>query len=323
MVGEVGAHQHDSREELEQWIPLHLLGVLGLVTGSEVGAPWIELRDDQGQIVRRFYTQALTPMYVPGYAALKGAPGLVRVGSLLTAASHRDAAQELNEPYLRVAIKLMVRAKLEPATLEERLANISRAVDSLCERFRLKEGPNVKSILDGSQNAIVKRMLKDVANNIHNMAMSSAEAGNEEQADILERIAINVSDARSLHTGYGKAVGALLEKFDLPDEKIVSPYIGASTRFDRERNFADAVSRYRGRAIHVNYLGVTRDKLDKVLNAIVLVDHLHDILLRVVFKIIGYSGTYNPTVSQHADVRPVDWVRDTTTARELGYERFD
>jgi hypothetical protein len=45
MVGEVGAHPHDSFEALEQWIPLHLLGVLGLVTGSEVGTPWIELRD--------------------------------------------------------------------------------------------------------------------------------------------------------------------------------------------------------------------------------------------------------------------------------------
>jgi hypothetical protein len=130
-------------------------------------------------------------------------------------------------------------------------------------------------------------------------------------------------DARSLHTGYGKAVVALLEKFDLPDEKIVSPYIEASKRYEREKSFAHVVSRYRGRAIHDNYLGVTRDKLDKARNAIVLVDHLHDILLRIVFKIIGYSGTYNPTVSQHFDIRPVDWVRDTTTARELGYERFD
>jgi hypothetical protein len=325
MVGEVGVHQYDSVEALEQWIPLHLLGVLGLVTGSEVGAPWIDLRDDQGQLVRRFYPKALAPIYVPGYAALQDTLGFEKVGLLLTAASHHKVAQKLNESYLRVAMKLMVRAKLTPTTLEDKLANISRAVDSLCERFDLKEGPNVKSILDDSQNTIIKRSLKDTANNIRNMAISSAEAGNEEQADVLERIANNVSDARTLYKGYGKAVVALLEKFDLPDEKIVSSYIAASTRYDskREKSFAHVVSRYRGQAIHVKYLGVTMDKLDKAHNAVVLVDHIHDILLRIVFKIIGYSGTYNPTVLQHFEMKPINWVRDTTTARELGYERFD
>jgi hypothetical protein len=195
MVGEVGAHQHDSFEALEQWIPLHHLGVLGLVTGSEVGAPWIELRDDQGQLVRRFYTKTLAPIYVPGYAALEDPLGYQRVGLLLTAASHRKAAQKLNESYLRIAMKLMVRAKLTPTTLEDKLANISRAVDSLCEEFRLKEGPNVKSILDESQTDVIKRSLKNAANNIREMAISSAEAGREEQADVLKRIANNVLEA--------------------------------------------------------------------------------------------------------------------------------
>jgi hypothetical protein len=323
MVGEVGAHQHDSFEALEQWIPLHHLGVLGLVTGSEVGAPWIELRDDQGQLVRRFYIMPLAPIYVPGYAALEDTLGRGRAGLLLTAASHRKAAQELNESYLRVAMKLIVRAKLTSATLEEGLVNVSRAVDSLCGNYGLMKGPDVKSILDDSQNEIITRVLKGAASSIRKIATSSAEAGDEEQADVLERIANNVSDARRLRTGYGKAVVALLKKFDLPDERIVSPYIEASTRYEKEKSFADVVSGYRGRAIHVNYLGVTRDKPDKAHNAIVLVDHLHDILLRIVFKIIGYSGTYNPTVLQHFEMKPINWVRDTTTARELGYERFD
>lgn len=75
--------------------------------------------------------------------------------------------------------------------------------------------------------------------------------------------------------------------------------------------------------MHLNYLGITKDDLGKAYNAIILTNHLHDILLRIVFKIIGYSRTYNPTVSDFFDDRPVSWVRDETTPQQLGYERFE
>lgn len=54
MVGEVGANSIDF-VDLEQWLPSDFLLLLGLASGVEVGAPWIEFRDDQGLLVRRIH----------------------------------------------------------------------------------------------------------------------------------------------------------------------------------------------------------------------------------------------------------------------------
>jgi hypothetical protein len=50
--------------------------------------------------------------------------------------------------------------------------------------------------------------------------------------------------------------------------------------------------------------------------------HLHDIVVRLILKMLRYQGTYHPSVLQvvATDI-PVDWVRPDTPARKLGYLR--
>jgi len=50
-----------------------------------------------------------------------------------------------------------------------------------------------------------------------------------------------------------------------------------------------------------------------------LVNHLHDVLVRILLKMIGYQGTYVPTVARVAAQKVVDWVTPNTTAADLGY----
>lgn len=322
MVGPVGDEAHDSFEALEEWIPLHLLGVLGMATGLEVGSPQIELRGEDGELVRRFYVSPTPPVYITGHKAVYDTLGRERLGPLLSAASLPESAAKLNESYLRVTIKLMIRAKLRSATVEDGLAYATRAVDGLCQEFELQKRPSVKEVLGKTQAKDVNCLLADAAKELRNMAQDAETEGESSQAEVLGEIANKTPNVVSLTQGFNKAIVALLEKFDLPDERIVSPFIAGHERF-KENSFGQAVAAYRGRALHVNYLGITRGDLSKAYNAIILTNHLHDILLRIVFKTIGYSGSYNPTVSTHRDDQPVDWVNDKTTPRQLGYERFD
>ncbi len=321
MVGEVGDGAHGNLEALEEWLPLHLLGVLGLATGSEVGSPWIELRDDEGGLVRRFYVKPTPPVYIAGHRAVLEAAGAEKLDRLLSAAARSEAADKLNESYLRVIVKLMIRAKLKSATVEDGLAYVTRAVDALCEEYKLKKRQSVQKVLSKAEVKELEGFLAEAADRIHNMAESSATAGDKYQAETLEEIARKTPHVVQLTVGLNRAVVPLLEKFDLPDERIVSPFINEHKRF-KEKDFGQAVAAYRGRALHVNYLGITKGDLTKAYNAIILTDHLHDILLRIVFKTIGYSGTYSPTVLSPPDDRPIDWVNEETTPGELGYERF-
>lgn len=323
MVGPVRDKAHDSFEELDEWVPFYLLGVLGLATGSEVGSPWVELRDATGELVRRFYMRPAAPKYIAGHTAVSDALGLERLGPLLSAASLPEAAAELNKSYLRVTIKLMIRAKLGSATVEDGLAYATRAVDGLCQEFGLQKRPGAKEVLSETQARELNDLLAETASGIREMAKGLGTAGETSRAEVLEEIARKIPNVVFLSVGFNKAAIALLEKFNLPDERIISPFIKRHPRFKKHKNFAGLVAGYRGRVMHVNYLGITKGDLAKAYNAIILTNHLHDLLLRIVFKIIGYSGTYNPTVSDFSDDQPVDWVDNKTTPRQLGYERFD
>jgi len=48
--------------------------------------------------------------------------------------------------------------------------------------------------------------------------------------------------------------------------------------------------------------------------------HLHDILVRILFAILGYDGKYAPIMQGLAAEEPIDWVKWDTSAHELGYK---
>ena len=50
-----------------------------------------------------------------------------------------------------------------------------------------------------------------------------------------------------------------------------------------------------------------------------IMNHLHDILVRIILKTLDYDGQYQPTVINMTDSKPVDWVKPDFSARRLGY----
>ena len=71
--------------------------------------------------------------------------------------------------------------------------------------------------------------------------------------------------------------------------------------------------------VHSGFFNISENKYDA--NDIVTIEtHLHDVLLRIIFKIVGYEGTYQPPVTKEPWDAPTDWVVPSLPARELGYE---
>jgi hypothetical protein len=50
-----------------------------------------------------------------------------------------------------------------------------------------------------------------------------------------------------------------------------------------------------------------------------VIDHLHDVLLRVIFKSLGYAGPYQPALVPVGGPARVDWVTARTVPGSLGY----
>src|SRR5690606_11370634 len=68
MVGTIGNNRIDTESILE-WLPVDLLPVLGLASGSEVAAPWVEIRDAEGNLVRRLHIPFSVPIFSRGRGA--------------------------------------------------------------------------------------------------------------------------------------------------------------------------------------------------------------------------------------------------------------
>ena len=142
MVGEVGLNRAGTLPDLERWMhPQDILMLLTLASGTEVGASWIELRDAQGRLVRRFHRQLRQVGYFRGHRLVNdqrfadGDGHATGIGHLISSAeAHLDA---LDEMPLRSSISHLVRSKRRDQSLDESLAHLCRGLDGLCEHFRV------------------------------------------------------------------------------------------------------------------------------------------------------------------------------------------
>ena len=77
--------------------------------------------------------------------------------------------------------------------------------------------------------------------------------------------------------------------------------------------------------IHSSYFDFESDLYD-FFEVVKIHAHLHDILLRVVFKMLCYTETYQRSVivpNSWAGSYSIDWVKPDTPASELGYSLID
>ena len=79
------------------------------------------------------------------------------------------------------------------------------------------------------------------------------------------------------------------------------------------------LSKYRGAPVHTGFFNISGKghDADDVWRG---ETYLHDILPRILFKIIGYDGTCQPPVKTMASATPVDWLVPGLPARESGYK---
>lgn len=149
------------------------------------------------------------------------------------------------------------------------------------------------------------------------MGNSLRAAGETAAADRVERIAARAASAHQRDLNFGLAISSLLNKYNLNDEQVINNHYQRAPRGDG-RSWVQVLSAYRGGVIHIGYLELTSNAaLQDVYRYI---RHLHDLLVRIILAEIGYTGFYQPIVSNWPNPKTVDWVSASTPVTELGYE---
>lgn len=312
MVGEVGANSTDFAD-LERWFPSDFLLLLGFASGIEVGAPWIEFRDENGLLVRRIHAKFWRSLFSRGHEVINElfhCGEKSGTGYLLSIAPTSD---DYASPHLRIVLQHIIRGGLAGYTIQDKLDHLFRALDILCEHYDLKKIQTPNQTLENESRGKLKKVFKDATKAINNIANEADKSGKDGEAKVLRRISQQLRRAMNIETGFGKAVISLLNKVGLPDADIAAAGYARKPRPD-ERSWSEVLSYYRGLTIHRGYFQDDHDTDD----IWTIYCHVHDMLVRIVFRILGYEGNYQPTVIHASASEPVDWL-SSGSADSLGY----
>jgi hypothetical protein len=317
MIGPIGGEPVESFEQMRRWFPFDVLALLTLATGTEVGCPWVEIRDGQRRLVRRFHGGLGVRPFQKGRWLIEELPmpdhsGIKAMGRLIERAC--SYSKELGQTFLRVAIVHLTRARYEDQTLDDSISHLVRGFETLCKRYRTNE-----QVLSHSLGAALRKDVEDILDNaarqIKDLKKAAGVADSGELA-ALDRISARARSADEKDKAFGVAVVDLIKKFRLADAQILEDHYRARTI-----GWGAILAHYRGDVTHHGYLDILEaghnwEEIAAVRN------HLHDVLARVILKILEFDGGYSPgVVTQRVMPLTVDWVKLHFTAQALGYEK--
>jgi len=165
----------------------------------------------------------------------------------------------------------------------------------------------------------VKEALAETFKKIRNLKVAADAAGDHSGAAALEAIEGKLSNAANTERKFGLALADLLERFGMADTDILEEHYGADASPGGKKRWTNVVSGYRSDVIHHGYLHLGPDG-EGWREAWAVINHLHDIMARILLQALEYDGGYQPTVVPgHSVPFPVDWVKSDTPAGKLGY----
>jgi len=308
MVGEVGSEPIDI-DELTNWLPFGLLPLLSLATGSEVENPWIEFRDANGGLVRRIHNRCSQPKFSRGHTTISEQDNQ-GTGYLLTCA---QSSPYYGKAPLGSVIFDLVQSSSDSLTIEDQLNKICRAFDYLCQHYEVDTQKLLEG-LDDDLQALVKETLNSAAKEIRSVAQRASDS---EQRQLLTKIAARTISSSDKDRDFGLAVTYLLKRLGLHDADIIDAYYQSNPRADGRTHGSSVLSMYRGIAVHTGDFSFQEQTYD-IYDVVRITYHLYDILVRIVFKMLGYDRTYQPIIINQTS-QPVDWVKADLQASELWY----
>lgn len=305
MTGELKSNQIDF-DSLNRQVPINFLELLGLAVGTEVGSPWVEFRTADRELAKRIHIKFNNPIYFKGHIAIddfcqQGIEKLLTQGQSLL---------HIGNSYMIAILKHCIHANSINLTIDEKLTHLFQALDCFCEIFNFKT-QNLNQSLNTSQQDGIYNILKTARLDIIKI---SHTAGDNRQSQVIKKIAERTSsNPASTTRDFGLCLVDLLNLFDLPDANILEEYYQK-----KGKSWIDYISHCRGVEIHKGYLDFYEGEFSTK-EIIIIKAHLHDILLRLIFKMVYYNGTYESPIGRTPNPKSVDWIKPNTSPKELGY----
>jgi hypothetical protein len=317
LVGELDGPS-SSISEFRSWFPFEALSALGFASGVETGVLWIEIRDENGRLLRRLHGRPHCPLYWDGDAVIgkfdRAKAGLGGHGSFIT--GYLNLAPEARS-YLEVA---MNHARLgsigAPSRLYDILDHLIRAFECLCREHGFVQQDLLTGLTAATREKVKDTTAAAISEIQQLLAASIAQTKMDEQR-LLATIQGRLANVATTEKKFGLAVVSLLEHFGFTDAGIIGAFIAANPRSDGLQDWASVLSNYRGATIHEGYMDF--EKKHDANDVVRICLHLKDAITRIVLKECGYDGTYISVLRRSYGPQSLDWVNQRTPASSLGF----
>lgn len=317
MVAKIGEHSIES-EQVKQWFPLRILDILGFASGNEVSFPWIEFRDSKGRLVSRVHglMGVQNPLFFKGQ---KRIDEIVNrgTGTLITLAF--DNYFKLNEPFLSVVIRHVIKGGINAQTLEDKYGQFCRAFETLASKYHVNSQDQLIAQISSPYKDEINAILSDAKEELANVEKKMRLAKVYDQIAYLHAIISRLVSISLKEKSFGLSVCDLLNYFGFPDGITLNEFYAKKDPNKKKADWASTLSRYRGSAIHEGYFKLGQNISDKE-EIVAIINHFHDILIRIILKELGYQGTYLSPFLFSSPPHSYDWVKTETTASQLGYK---
>jgi hypothetical protein len=164
--------------------------------------------------------------------------------------------------------------------------------------------------LNKSQRHDVDLILNDAKDKI--ISLSSVR----DDKMTLNQIASKVLSSGKKIDKFGVSLANLLKMFTFHDGKIMNEHYNAKLLHNGD--WHGFINRCRNEVVHEGYLDYKKIGSNPQ-ELITVMRHIHDLLLRKVFTMLCYNGTYNSPIINHRDIK-LDWVKQDTAPKDLGYD---
>lgn len=312
MVGEISGRSFDfPKNDPPAWFPIHLLSWLSLAVGCTVGAPWIELLDDSGNLVRRVHLKFSQPTFNPGLHRIDDSLNPGAIGYLLTKAL---ASPHFGKALTAIPLLLANECIIRGGSLEYRKVQLVRAFECLSKHFGVAEVDLAASI-----DPIRKPQLEAILHGASDTLRASAQGLTGGDRTAIERIADRVKGCCGKEKAFGIAVKSLAERFRFSDSDVLDKHYMTNPA-NGNSTWAGALSLYRGAVIHEGFFAFNAaGGKYSMRDVAAAVDHLEDLLIRILLKLIDYDGPYRSLIRANLAPVAIDWVKPGQTANSLGF----
>ncbi len=225
MVGEIGPNSIEI-SDIDNWFPWDFLLLLSFATGTEVESPWIEFRDEKGNLVRRVHHRVSLPKITKNRHVILKEWVFPRtpdtgIGVLLTQV---QTSESFRKTHLRVFLKYILKGGRSTRLMEERMMYLCIGLDGLCKHYKV-DTQDFRNGLDSNHVSSIDMVLKKASEEILQLSNAPSLTGDSSQRDMLARIAKRTEQAPiGKDKAFGLAVVDLLNLFDLPDAAVLADY---------------------------------------------------------------------------------------------------